>query len=424
MTKAISFYSTKRQANVEIPVDKVCGVRIPNSYMKKNYSDGVRTGANNGVVKQALSRFSTEVERKEATSVCAGNVNWLNYKRGTGFHKPEDAKNQFSIDRPVRCFNISTTADEIDDINQRNGMGNYEINRPSFISPPLKPRFNVEFDQLQLLSIQETGDAVGTLDGKLGYTTRVQIPDPTDFKWLREKGRLETILTARFTRAGFPPSEISSMVARELEINKPLGREQRSKTSTTNDIARNKGLATRAKITELIQEVRDGAAESRVGQQAITAQLVNVLQDTNDITNLSAQQYRELGDTMKRVGVPSNREGLGIVPTYADINFYNGNQGLVNLLLLNKVKEDGETTAGSPPVVKYGYNKPCRNFKQDPSTGRSGLQLTTMVTYLSLQKNERYFLDLDRGGVISLQQLKTIYKPNDPLFSITPSFLN
>ena len=39
MTKAISFYSTKRQSNVDIPVDKVCGVRIPNSYMKKKYSD-------------------------------------------------------------------------------------------------------------------------------------------------------------------------------------------------------------------------------------------------------------------------------------------------------------------------------------------------------------------------------------------------
>jgi hypothetical protein len=407
MTKAISFYSTKRHSNVEIPVSKVCGVRIPNSYMKKNYSDGVRTGADNGVVNQRLSRFATETERKEATSNCAGNVNWLNYKPGETFTPPESANNQFSIKRPLFNIEPSRQADSIDDINQRSGMGNRRIVRPEFMSPEITARLPLEFDKLQLLSIQEAGETVKSMEGKLGYTTTIQIPDIADFKWLREKERLTDKYRVQFTSAGLPAQEINSMVIRELEINKPLGREQRTISSTTNDVANNDKLTTKNKLLKIINDVRLGRAESRAGQQALTAQLVLVLQDTLALNTMSNLQLRGLGTALARIGVPSNAKALGLIPKIVDKRFYDANAGLINLLLFSKVREE-------PNTVNYNYDLLVKNFAVSVN-GFPAVKLTRLVASLrrvgrdGVGQGDR-FLDLERGGLISIEE----YRANIP----------
>ena len=403
MTKVINFYSTKRHSNVEIPASKVCGVRIPNSYMKKNYSDGVRTGADNGVVNQRLSRFSTEVEREEATSNCVGNVNWLNYKVGETFNPPENADRQFSIKRPAYKSGVATIrqkkADSIDDINRRNGLGNKRIVRPSFLSPPVKPRITLEFDKLQLLNIQEAGENIRTTEGKLGYTTNIQIPDITDFEWLREQTRLRAVLRAQFTAAGFPANEVPAMITRELQINKPLGREQRTVSSTTDDVANNDKMNTKNKLTKIVRDVREGRAETRLGQQAITGQLVNILQDTQAISNLTNIQLSGLGEALGRIGVPTSYKKLGIVPRFVDNTFYANNAGLINLLLFSKVREENNTN-------QFNYDLLVKNFVNEPNTGLPAVKLTTMISQLGRAGIRRYFLDLERGGVISQAQLR------------------
>ena len=410
MTKVINFYSTKRNGNVEIPASKVCGVRIPNSYMKNNYSDGVRTGLDNGVVNQRLSRFSTEAERKEATSNCAGNVNWLNYKVGETFNPPENADRQFNIKRPA--FDAGTLAmnrqeaDSIDDINQRNGLGNKRIVRPSFMSPPVKPRITLEFDKLQLLNIQEAGENIKTTENKLGYTTAIQIPDITDFEWLREQTRLRASLRVQFTAAGFPANEIPAMITRELQINKPLGREQRTVSSTTDDVANSDKMNTKNKLIKLVRDVREGRAESRLGQQAITGQLVNILQDTQAISNLTNIQLAGLGEALGRIGVPTNYKALGLIPRYVDNTFYNANAGIINLLLFSKVREE-------PNTRLYNYDKMVKNFAAEPNNGLplaganpGAMKLSTMIASLGRPGGRRLFLDLGRGGVISQAQLR------------------
>tara|TARA_R110001599_G_scaffold73668_1_gene203648 strand:- start:4145 stop:5428 length:1284 start_codon:yes stop_codon:yes gene_type:complete len=402
MTKVINFYSTKRHGNVEIPVSKVCGVRIPNSYMKKNYSDGIRTGADNGVVNQRLSRFSTEAERKEATSNCAGNVNWLNYKVGETFNPPENAGRQFSIKRPA--FDVGTVAmnrqeaDSIDDINQRGGLGNKRIVRPSFMSPPLKPRITLEFDKLQLLNIQEAGENIKTTENKLSYTASIQIPDPTDFKWLREETRLRAVLTAQFR--GYPPDEIPAMVERELSINKPFGRAQRTITSSTNDIASNDRMSVKNKLTKIIQDVADGRAESRPDQIRMTQQITDILQRTTEVERLSTLQLTGLGQALARIGVPSNYKRLGIIPRYVDNTFYNDNAGIINLLLFSKVREE-------PNTRLYNYDLIVKNFVSEPN-GLPAVKLSTMLAQLGRGGARRYFLDLERGGVISQAQLRAV----------------
>jgi hypothetical protein len=425
MTKAISFYSTKRHGNVEIPANKVCGVRIPNSYMKNNYSDGVRSGLDNGVVNQRLSRFSTEAERQEATSNCAGNVNWLNYKVGETFNPPENADRQFSIKRPAYKSGVEISrqeADSIDDINQRNGLGNRRIVRPSFMSPPIKPRITLEFDKLQLLNIQEAGENIKTTENKLGYTTTIQIPDITDFEWLREQTRLRASLRVQFTAAGFPVNEIPAMIARELEINKPLGREQRTVSSTTDDVANSDKLTTKNKLQRIIQDVRQGRAETRLGQQAITGQLINILQDTTAISLLTNIQLTGLGEALARIGVPASHKALGIIPRFVDKQFYDANAGIINLLLFSKVREQ-------PNTNQYNYDLLVKNFAGSVN-GLPAVKLSRLVASLrrvgrgGVPQGDR-FLDLERGGLISIQEYRAGIPPRgvvgNPDYDIQPA---
>ena len=67
---------------------------------------------------------------------------------------------QFFINRPI--FNHGTTfqpvaiADNIDNINQRRGVGNFNINRPNFLQSPILPRI-VNFDGMAAVDIQNNG---------------------------------------------------------------------------------------------------------------------------------------------------------------------------------------------------------------------------------------------------------------------------
>ena len=280
-------------------------------------------------------------------------------------------------------------------------MGNRRIVRPEFEAPPIKARLPLEFDKLQLLSIQEAGENLKYTDGKLGYKTTIQIPDITDFEWIRESTRLRRELTARFTAAGFPAQEISSMVTRELQINKPLGREQRTISSSTDDVANSDKISTKNKLIRIIQ----GRAESRDGQVAITAQLVQIFQDTTALNTMSNLQLRGLGQALARIGVPTNYKRLGIIPRYVDNAFYLANAGIINLLLFSKVREQ-------PNTNQYNYDLIVKNFTAN-ANGLPAVKLSTMVSSLRRLSNAGMpagdrFLDLERGGVISLAQLRAL----------------
>lgn len=401
---SVSFYSTKRNSNVSIPKDKVCGYRIKNPIMKHGYSDGLRAGRNNGVVNQSLSRFSTEAERQCASSICEGNTNWLNHK--VKFNKPESADNQFSIKRQAfkagEVDNSQVNADPIPK-NQRNGLGNKYISRNNFLSPPIKPRFTKDFDALEVLPISELGKPEAVTDNGLGYFTLVKVPDPTDFKWIEEKKRLQAELTLRFANAGFSDAEIPAMVARELEINKPLGREQRTINKNIDNISAETRLNTKQKLKEIIQEIKEGRAEGEASRLAISGQLIQVLSDTKAINELTTVQLTGLGESLARLGIPRNYKQLGIVPRYVDGDFYASNAGLINLLLFSRVKD--ELIPG-----QYDYDKIVKNFRVNP-TGLPAIKLTSMINSLrrvtrSMKVVGSNILDLERGGVMSLDQLR------------------
>jgi hypothetical protein len=332
-----TFYSTKRNANVMIPNNKVCGYRISNSIMAKGYSDGVRAGRDNGVVNQSLSRFSTERQREDAGSVCAGNVNWINHKTGDAFVPPESAKNQFNIDR--KAFMAGTEYEDKKQVqplkpNKRIGQGNREIVRPAFMSPTIHARLPIDFDKLQAMDISNFGQKVQLGKEQLEQLTMVAIPDPQDTQWLAEKRRITGVL-----RAG-GMSQIQ--IERELEVNKPLGREQRTINKPSKNIARENGLSVQAKLAEIKQEIDNGNAQSRVQQAQLSGQMSVMLQNQDAVSRLTDAELRSINTSLMRLRVPKSYQAVfpGRRIIAGDDPYFRLNKGVIAMFLMSNIPSD------------------------------------------------------------------------------------
>ena len=341
------------------------------------------------------------------------------------FTKPEDIKNQFILRRP--SFLAGTidkqeksvvSRDKFLQLNERKGIGNNEIIRPAFVNQNPRKRLTTEFEKLQLLSVDEAGLIGKQNDTKLNYKTRVHVPDETDFPWIAEKNRLSAIYRTQFTNAGYSPDMIQPLINRELEINKPLGREQRKVVILTDDIANINNLETKNKLNEIIQEVKDGRGENQLEKQQITGQLAQVLSDTKEIDRLTTLQLTDLGTALARIGFPTTSKRLGLIPRFVDNEFYNNNAGLINLLIFSRVREE-------PNTNDFNYDKCVKNFASS-LTGLPASKLTSAISALGKQGAGKRYLDLEVCGIISPDQLKAELNNypngyNNPEFSITPA---
>ena len=136
--------------------------------------------------------------------------------------------------------------------NTRNGIGNYTITRRNFDASVISPRIAGDFDRLQALDIETQGAKVQLSDKTIEELFKMKIPDKTDTNWIAEKNRLVVDYVAR----GMTPEQIQQ----ELEINKPLGREQRKIKSSQNFAEAS--LSVGDKIEEIKNQVVDGRVES------------------------------------------------------------------------------------------------------------------------------------------------------------------
>ena len=349
-----TFYSTKRNAEVMIPNSKVCGYRISNSNMAKGYSDGVRAGRDNGVVNQRLSRFSTERQRQEAGSSCAGNVNWINHRTGDNFNPPESAKNQFNIDR--KAFDAGTEYEEekqaqsISGINRRIGQGNREIVRPAFMSPTIHGRLPVDFDKLQAMDIANFGQKVQLGKEQLEQLTMVAVPDPQDTQWLDERRRLMGVLRA----AGMSNAQIKQ----ELEVNKPLGREQRTNNIPSKNIARQQGLSFKSKLAEIKQEIDNGNAENRNQQATLVGQMAVMLQNQDAVSRLTDRELRSINQSLIRLKVPKNYQAVfpGHRVVAGNDQYFTDNKGVIAMFLMSNIPTD---RTPNQPILSWhnGHNQ-------------------------------------------------------------------
>ena len=243
----------------------------------------------------------------------------------------------------------------------------------------------------------------------------VTVADPTDTQWLEEKDRLTAVLTAQLDAQGVPVADRPAIIAREIEVNKPLGREQRTKQSKENIATAT--LSTSKKLEEVKQEITEGRAENRVSQIKLLGQLALILTDTNDIEALTTPQLQDLGQSLARLGAPRTYKQLEIPHRFVDRDFYNANAGIINLLLFSRVK-------GEPNTAQYNYDLMVKNFAAN-NTGLPAMTLRGAVSALGRAGSQMRYFDLERGGAISRTQLRQFAQniPNgfaSPLFSVLP----
>ena len=276
-------------------------------------------------------------------------------------------------------------------VNTRNGIGNYTIVRRNFDSSVISPRIAGDFDRLQALDIETQGAKVQLSDKTIEELFKMKIPDKTDTKWITEKNRLVADYVAR----GLTPEQIQQ----ELDINKPLGREQRKIKSSQNFAEAS--LSVGDKIEEIKNQVVDGRVESRAQQVALVAQIALLLADTRAIEALTRVQLGDLARTIATLKLPTDHKLMGIPPRFVDIDFYNANAGLINLYLFSSVQADPNYNGGAGPLT---YDRMVYNFAAAP-TGIPPIKLTSMVTLMGRAGGRRY-LDLNLRGIINQIQMR------------------
>ena len=393
------FYASSVKRKVRVPDNKVCGYTMRSEYDKRA-SSGLRAGRDNGVVSQKLSRYATKHDA-QIKHPCAGNTNWLNPKF-EGFYKSRGGQ-AFKINRPSfrvgETYHQDRTPPPLQP-NSRRGLGNRDITRKNFEASNIRAR-NSTFASLQATDIASLGNVVELGDKTLGELLKVDIPDIQDVKWIAEEARLRALYSN-------PPWNMSEIeIDQTLKANKPLGREQRTIKGVRGDELKQANLTASQQLTALIQEVKDGRAESKAQQARIIAELGIVLNETQTIQNATRQQIEDLTAIISRLGVPVNHKLMGLEPRIVDNAYYHANSGLINLLLLSKVR----SSVPDANFPKYNFNSPVKNFADMKNPV---IKLSSMVTALQRKGDARRYLDLDRGGVINEDQKNVIVAQLSP----------
>ena len=254
------------------------------------------------------------------------------------FNPLESAKNQFNIDRKAFYagteYKQTSQAQSISSINHRIGQGNREIVRPSFMAPAIHARLPIDFDKLQAMDIENFGQKVQLGQQQLEQLTMVAVPDPQDTQWLTEKARLIRVLQA----TGMSEEQIEQ----ELEVNKPLGREQRTINKPSKNIARENSLSVKAKLAEIKQEIDNGNAQNRNQQATLVGQMAVLLQNVDVVARLTGAELRNINTSLNRLRVPKNYQAVfpGRRVIAGGVGYFTENKGVIAMFLMSNIPAD------------------------------------------------------------------------------------
>jgi hypothetical protein len=282
--------------------------------------------------------------------------------------------------------------------NMRSGIGNYTILRPGAKSSSGISR-RILFNRLSVIDSANAG-VVELGINTLAKLFEIKVPDPTDVTWIAENDRL----MAKYMADGMTKMEAE----RELTINKPLGREQRTITKTQN--IGDSNLTVSNKIAELKEEVMQGRAESSSDQAVLYLELMKVFRGVRSLQAITLQEFNDLRRIAERAYIPSDRTMLGLDATYVDRAYYDENSGKINLLFIGMLLEHEKKGRGESK--EYNMNLIVRDYSRGDRGSSDGLPaktISSMYTALSrgFPRRPRY-LDLNNGGIISEEQLRVI----------------
>lgn len=365
------FYSTKIHNEVHIPNNKVCGYRMENRATKKGWSSGVRSGKNNGVVDQKFSRFSTDWEAEEKHK-CEGNRNWLNKNQRINFTKTKEGR-AFSLQRPSFKAGTIEPNKPVPRLgkNDRKGLGNRDITRNNFIAPEIKGREALNFERLQAQDIETGGIKVQLGDKTIEKLFKVNVPDPSDRKWLEEKTRR---LAAGETEE-------------QLEQNPPLGRPQRTIKKMMNFGAQ--GLNVNDKIELVKSAVEQGNADNRNEMARMIANTAQILNNIANLRNINNAGLNNLRQAIRRMAIPKHWRAMGFPHRYYTSQQYLQNAGLINLFLLSNLQDYPDRT----------FNEPIHSFNIG-ANAHDSMSVANLATLLKKRGNTKSkILDLQSRAV-------------------------
>jgi len=243
-----------------------------------------------------------------------------------------DKRTQFEIPRTAGYYEgdksavINCNNRPVNIKNNRSGIGNKYIYRPSFENEPIKGRI-IDFDQIKAVQLKDQGYKVTLSESSLNELLYTQIPDPNDITWLVEEERRVNILRLQGKNA----IEIKQI----LSIDPPLGRPQKSKMVKRTDTAI-LNQTNNQRLTELINEVRNGFIENNVQLARITAEFSKLLTIEN-ILSITTDQLDQVINTLQSMNLPKKSEDYNI-PRFIDLSFYQLKEGIINLIILSNAK--------------------------------------------------------------------------------------
>jgi hypothetical protein len=258
---------------------------------------------------------------------------------------------------------------------KRTGTGNYNIRRSNFKAEPIKPR-NLNFEKMELQSLQDAGQEISIGDKTMDKLFAVQIADPSDGEWLIEVQRRKN--------AGETDAQIAA--------NPPFRREQRTITKNINFATT--GLKLEDKIELLKTAVMSNSVET---QKELTDVITSITLILREVEQLNNNQTKAMGDIISRLNIPLDPFEAGLTERVYTADEYPKQIGLIHAYMYARAKRTGLNL--DTPVSGEG-GKP--------------IKLSTLTNYLSASQapdKEDLFLDVVDMKLIG-RTLAEQYRPN------------
>lgn len=220
-------------------------------------------------------------------------------------------------------------------LEKREGLGNKDITRSNFISPPIKGREVLSFERLQAQDIETGGIKVQLGDKTIEKLFKIQVDDPTDKKWVDEKNRRMAL----------------GETLEQIKNNPPLGRPQRKVSKMTNFGAQ--GLSIDDKIEQLKRATEQGQAESKRDMAQLIANAALLVSNVQGLQLLSQAAINDLRATILRLNIPKNYRAMGFQHRFFILQQYKQQAGMINLFLLSNLEQIQPPRNFQAPIISF-----------------------------------------------------------------------
>ena len=315
------FHCIRNNNNVRVPNSRVCGFRTSNNATKKGWSSGLKTGSDN-LCGHRMSRFSTDLEADEANETCQGNTNWLGYD-GASFNRTR-VNNPWELEREAFRSGGTWVQNSAPNLpkNERNGMGNYNLQRPSFTAPDILPRHEIDFDKINALNLAQFGAKVQLGEETLEALLGVSLPDPSDRSWIAEYNRRKA----------------AGETEEQLKRNPPFGRPQRMIKKRINFGEAKLNLD--GSVAAITAAVEAGRAETLEQRRVLGIEVARVLGTAENIRDLSRRQTTQITNAVNRLKIPKDWRANNFEHRFWTNDEFKQKKGPISLFLMSNIQPD------------------------------------------------------------------------------------